>query len=261
MKTIKTWLFTIAVLLFSITANAHDFVVNGIYYNVTSNTTVSVTYRGDSYSFSNEYLGNVVIPSTVTYSGKEYSVTSIGSDAFRSCDGLTSVTIPNSVTSIGESAFAGCSGLTSVTIGSGVTSIGYRAFSECSSLRKVFNFSKLNISKGNIGYGYLGYYAYVVANNAELIDNYVFSPYGNTYALYGYMGTDTNLQLPEKYKGENYIIGDYAFYDCSGLTSVTIGNSVESIGGYAFDGCSGLTSVTIPNSVTSIGDYAFRYCI
>lgn len=230
MKTIKTWLFTIAVLLFSITANAHDFVVNGIYYNKTSNTEVSVTYRGSSYdSYSNEYSGNVVIPSTVTYSGKEYSVESIGWYAFYDCDGLTSVTIGNSV-----------------------TSIGFEAFYDCSSLRRVFNFSKLNISKGSSGYGYVGYYAYVVANNAELIDNYVFAPNGNTYALYGYMGTDTNLQLPEKYKGENYLIGDYAFYDCSGLTSVTIPNSVTSIGDYAFYNCK-LKNLIIGTGVLSIG--------
>ena len=55
-------------------------------------------------------------------------------------------------------------------------------------------------------------------------------------------------------------IGHGAFYYCSGLTSVTIGNSVTSIGGYAFSHCSGLTSVTIGNSVTSIGDQAFEYC-
>ncbi len=55
-------------------------------------------------------------------------------------------------------------------------------------------------------------------------------------------------------------IGDQAFYNCSGLTSVTIGNSVTSIGGSAFSGCSSLTSVTIPNSVTSIGSSAFYCC-
>ncbi len=55
-------------------------------------------------------------------------------------------------------------------------------------------------------------------------------------------------------------IGDKAFSDCSGLTSVTISNSVTSIGDKAFSDCSGLTSVTIPNPVTSIGDKAFLGC-
>ena len=55
-------------------------------------------------------------------------------------------------------------------------------------------------------------------------------------------------------------IGDFAFYDCNDLTSVTIPNSVTSIGNRAFHSCSSLTSVTIPNSVTSIGKGAFEYC-
>jgi len=55
-------------------------------------------------------------------------------------------------------------------------------------------------------------------------------------------------------------IGNSAFYNCSGLTSVTIGNGVTSIGQYAFSNCLGLTSVTIGDSVTSIGDRAFAFC-
>ena len=55
-------------------------------------------------------------------------------------------------------------------------------------------------------------------------------------------------------------IGDFAFSGCSGLTSVTIPNSVKSIGNGVFQYCSGLTSITIPNSVTKIGDFAFKYC-
>ena len=84
-----------------------------------------------------------------------------------------------------------------------------------------------------------------------------------TYGSYGsYSG---NVTIPTKiiYQSTTYSvtsIGDKAFYDCDGLTSVTIPNSVTSIGNYAFFYCGGLTSVTIPNSVTSIGDYAFRYC-
>ena len=53
------------------------------------------------------------------------------------------------------------------------------------------------------------------------------------------------------------IISDYAFKECTGLTSVIIGNSVTSIGKEAFIQCFGLTSITIPNSVTAIRNYAF----
>ena len=74
------------------------------------------------------------------------------------------------------------------------------------------------------------------------------------------LGSNTDLTLPDDYNGQNYKLYNYAFYRCSGLTSVTIPDSVTSIGDWAFDGCSGLTSVTIPNSVTSIGDWAFRGC-
>ena len=87
-----------------------------IYYRWNSLTELSVSYRGDNYdSYANEYSGNVVIPSSVTYDGKDYSVTSIGNQAFASCYDLTSVEIPNSVTSIGTEAFLFCGRLTSVT--------------------------------------------------------------------------------------------------------------------------------------------------
>ena len=73
------------------------------------------------------------------------------------------------------------------------------------------------------------------------------------------------LVIPEtvEYQGTTYsvtTIRENAFENCSGLTSVTIGNSVTSIGDYAFSHCYGLTSVTIPNSVESIGESAFDYC-
>ena len=75
------------------------------------------------------------------------------------------------------------------------------------------------------------------------------------YAFYGCSGL-TSITIGNSVTS----IGKRAFHHCSGLTSVTIPNSVASIGEGAFSGCSGLTSVTIPNSVTSIGDYAFSYC-
>jgi len=74
--------------------------------------------------------------------------------------------------------------------------------------------------------------------------------------------TTGTLTIPSEVNGFSVTsIGEYAFYGCNGLTSVTIPNSVTSIEWCAFNGCSGLTSVTIPNSVTNIGDNAFYHCI
>ena len=167
------------------------------------------------------------------------SVTSIGSSAFSDCSGLTSITIPDSVTSIGSSAFSGCSGLRSVTIGTGVTSIGNTAFWGCSGLTDVYYQGDLS--------GWLGIeFDSSDANPMYYADNL----YINGELLQGVIG------IP----GGTKKIGDYAFYNCSGLTSVTIPDSVTSIGEDAFRNCSGLTSVTIPDSVTSIGSSAFSGC-
>ena len=75
---------------------------------------------------------------------------------------------------------------------------------------------------------------------------------GSEYVFFGY---DSSRRYTSNDK-----LGDYAFYGCSGLTSLTIPSSVTSIGGEAFRDCSVLTSLTIPSSVTSIGDYAFSDC-
>ena len=137
MKKYKSLVLTVIGLLCSVSVNAHDFEVDGIYYNITSKSdmTVEVTYRGYYYdSYSNDYIGSVVIPESVTYgliTPRTYRVTSIGTAAFYGCSGLTSVVIPNSVTSIGSYAFDSCSGLTSVVIPNSVISIEYAAFAGC----------------------------------------------------------------------------------------------------------------------------------
>ena len=260
MKIIKQLLSIVAVLLYSVAIDAHDLEVDGIYYNMTSDATVEVTFRGDSYYSYDEYSGGIIIPSTVTYSGKEYSVTSIRNYAFSVCSGLTSVTIGNSVTSIGYYAFYNCSGLTSVTIGNSVTSIGEGAFYGCYGLTSV----TIPNSVTSIGYaafvGCAGLTSVHISDIAAWCNIEFYGDDSNPlyYAHHLYLNGEEvkDLVIPNSVTS----IGYYTFYGCSGLTSVTIGNSVTSIGDRAFYNCSGLTSVTIPNSVTSIGDCAFYNC-
>ena len=121
---------------------AHDIAVANadgvtIYYVWTNNQTeLEVSYDGSSAIYSSHaYLGNVVIPETVTYEGNNYKVTSIGTSAFSECSRLTSVTIPDGVKSIGSSAFFRCTGLLSVTVPNSVKSIGEVAFKDCLSLQ------------------------------------------------------------------------------------------------------------------------------
>jgi len=158
------------------------------------------------------------------------SVTSISDYAFEGCDGLTSVTIGNGVTSIGDYAFRGCTGLTRVTIGNGVTSIGYDAFNGCKGLTSII------VDKENTKYHSEGNCLIETATKTLIL------------------GCNTSV-IPDDDSVTS--IGDSAFFNCTGLTSVTIPDSVTSIGKRAFESCTGLTRVTIGNSVTSIGYDAF----
>ena len=104
--------------IFSISASAYDVEVDGIYYNLISKGNFAEITKGDK-----QYSGNITIPSSIKVNDAKYTVTSIGSYAFKSCSSLTSISIPNSVISIGIFAFNSCSGLTSITIPNSVTSI------------------------------------------------------------------------------------------------------------------------------------------
>ena len=290
MKKIILYLLLLIEQLCCINTYAYDALIKGIYYDLNSSKkTAVVTYKSAANYYEENrtaYKDTVIIPKSVTYNGITYLVTDIGRSAFYecsnlksviipnsvttiqdyafySCSGLTSVLIPNSVTSISSDAFWKCSSITSITIPSSITYIGSDAFRDCNSIIKVLNLSKLSISKGSKNNGYVAYSAKVVYNIEEsaIVDSLCFytDVEGNSFVC-GYLGNSSQIVLPQKYNGKNYNIAQYAFYKCTGLTSLVIPNTVRSVGDYSFYACSGLMSVSIPNSVTSIGGAAFSGC-
>ena len=258
----------LAVFIMSAKAFAYDFEVDGIYYNILSDTRCEVTFKNHDDS---NYEGSVTIPEQVTYDGVTRMVTAIGAYAFNACKNLTSVNIPNSVTVIGNCAFQACTNLTKVNMGNSVSTIGEAAFMNCTDLTHV-----------------------TIPNSVTTIDDYAFNYCSNIIQLTIEDGDDDltiginafnfkGSNITKLYLGRNLQYGtrpfsgitalgdvtigstvtrinDSAFSGCTWITSIDIGNSVTSIGSYAFSGCEYLRSIKIPNSVTTIGDYAFNEC-
>ena len=211
-------------------------------------------------------------------------VTSIGDGAFYHC-GLTFIVIPNSVTSIGIGAFSGCEG--SVVVES-ETPLALSSFPFNPIIDDDINNLTLFVPKGcKTAYEEASYWnefsriieipepsstniTFADANvKALCVASWDFNKDGELSEFEAALVTSLGKVFERSYITSfeelsyftNLIFIDRsAFWGCSGLTSITIPNSVTSIGSSAFSGCSGLTSITIPNSVTSIGDCAFGFC-
>ena len=200
--------------------------IDDLYYHLNTETrTAEVTWEVfDGISITTNYIGltSVDIPSSVSYNGQTYTVTSIGETAFYDCENLTSVTIPDGVTSIGSSAFHLSEKLTSITIPNSVTSIADYAFFHCQGLTSV------TIPTGTTSVG---------------------------YHVFDWCTSLTSVILHNNLT----IIEDYAFTYCTSLTSITLPASLTTIKYYAFMGSTSLTSVICEGEVPPalVGDGIF----
>ena len=289
---------------------AYNAEIDGIYYKLSGNEAM-VTYYEIRYRYSesmygyeetivSNYTGAVTIPSSVTYNGTTYSVTTIGDRAFYYCSSLTSVTIPESVTSIGNSAFYRCyflrddfvnnSAMTSdsnwgATLCDEETADGLliadhvvvRCRPQAQATSVTIPNSVTSIGLGAFS-GCSSLTSITIPESVTCFGDSLYNCSGLTSIIVEegnpiYDSRDNCNAIIEKSSNELIVgcqstiipnsvtsIGRGAFHGCSGLTSITIPESVTSIGSSAFYGCSGLTSITIPESVTSIGYYAFENC-
>lgn len=206
--------------------------IDGLKYGIYDGEATVMGYTSD--------LGkDIIIPDSITYNDKTYSVTKINSYAFYKNSKITSLKIGNSVTEIGSNAFEMCLSLKSIVIPESVSKIGSRAFAYCSSLEKAYY-------KGNLSQWCNMSIEYEQAN-----------PLFHAKELYidGKV-LDGDITIPEGVTS----IGDYAFYNCENLSGVLIHKSLINIGSGAFSNCKNLIKINIPNSVVSIGAYSFKEC-
>lgn len=229
MRDIRTICFAM-VLFASLSGFALTETVNGVTwtYTVSNGGACLGSSSSSSPAVPTSTSGALVIPSVLG----GYSVTTLGSYAFRNCTRLTSVTVPQSVTSIQDSAFNGCSGLTSMTL------------------------PFVGLQRGN-------------RRKREALFGYIF---GNSYYSGGIKMTScctetssgSSFYIPSALRKvvvtDETLFGYGAFSGLSGLTSIVIGDSVTSIEAEVFSGCSDLTNVVVGKGMTSIGSYAFRGC-
>ena len=198
-----------------------SFTVGDINYWITDTDAKEI--RVDKYVGSNDIL-TLPVPGTVTYDNQEFTVTSIGANAFSNCNSLKEINIPSSVTSIGESAFRGCTNLVDINIPEGITSIEDYTFSRCESLREITIPSSVTS---------IGVNAFRSCNALR------------------------EITIPEGVTS----IGNYAFCECHSLSEITIPSSVTSIGRSAFFACTGLEKFIIPEGVTAIESGTFGACM
>ncbi len=261
-------------------ASAYSFEKDGVYYNITSDNTVEVTFRDKNNNQYGTYSGDLVIPQTVENEGTTYTVTAIGANAVRKCfDNLKSVTMPATITSIGSAAFSECTALTTITMPDKLEKIDTYAFNSCARLAEIkwgsslkttgsgafmycWSLTDVVLPEGLVTIGqnlfqncYNLRTVSIPASATELKQ----SPFRDCSHIVAITVADAN---------PNYSSADGILYNKDkteliqynggrNVTSFTIPDGVKTLGYYSFAADSTLTDVTIPASVETIYNTAF----
>ena len=253
-----------------------------IWYEICQTKDITVTFRTGIVSIGTHMfhgsagpLGNG-LSGTVNLSG----ITSVGAYAFSGCNNMSEVVFGDSMTTIGARAFESCTRLTSLTLGSSVRNLGNGSFYNCSSVRNLSVPASLDTVRNDDdpafgrctgiraveltgtsdGFRYSDAYGnntwyqntpWYIASNAGsaiglTIGNGVPSIGKNTFR--GCFGLDGTVNLPASVRS----VGDYAFYECTGMDALEIMYSLSSIGKSAFAECSSLRSLTLPISINTV---------
>ena len=229
---------------------------------------------GDGAFQQNSGAKRVVLPPSTVY---------IGHGALRDCSALTSVSLPDSMSNrLFLDMFEGCTNLKSVDIPDGITDIYEGDLASCPNWTDIYydNWGRVwnrvvsNV-RDSIPDRMNVHFKDNIYDSGSCGENVTWTLTADGTLTISGTGAMTDYTYDSRspwYSCRTYIkrvvmqqgvtsIGDHAFWDCSGLTSVTIPDGVTSIGGDAFSGCAALTSVEIPNGVTAIGGSTFSNCI
>lgn len=249
------------------------FAVGNLKYRVTSESQQTVEFVG----FTTDPSGALEIPATVSYKGKDYSMTGIFIYAFSdkdvihtgtlhdsdelTCDGITSIALPSTMSDMVGNVFVYCRNETSITVDPGNAKYS----------------SKDGVLFDNSGKTLIAYpsgrneASYTIPDGVTDIDHQAFCGNLNLKSVTipasvstfrgGCFNGCTGLTSVVFAAGSQLkSIGNDSFWNCMNLSSITIPDGVTSIGNFAFYGCGGLASITIPASVTSLGENPFYYC-
>lgn len=204
---------------------------------------------GDSVFYNCAGMTNVSLPQTLT---------SIGANAFYHCNLLKSVILPDAVEVIGEHAFNLCYGMTTIAIPANLKRIGYRAFDNCSKLKYISLPATLTALEDLAFCGCSDLLRIEVAEENPVycsVDGVLFNKDMTTLVCCP-AGKTGNYIVPTSVT----TIGEYGFYYCRALQSITLPMSLKTIQNHGFRFCSSLKSIVLPSALTTIQHDAFSQC-